>query len=218
MLEAAQPLELPAGTHLIQTGEVPSQVSFVESGLLAVSEVSEHGTGRITVLAGPEAIVPIGLLSESAEPDRVEVWAMVYSRVLRVDANSLRSRLAEGGPLDTAVRDYLIRLCQRLGADLQINKDFNLLQRTAATLLELAERLQPEYRLVEEGRVYPASIVPISHDVLARRLGTVREVATESLGQLREEGYIETLYRRVEIEDPEGLQARAGGAYRQFSC
>lgn len=214
LLASARVMDFNAGTHLIHPGSPFNQIALVEFGMLAVSEVSEHGTGRITVLAGPEALVPVSLLTPVTAETPCEAWALVDSRLLLLDARDVQKWVTEGGPLTVAVLNYLAQLNHRLATDLQITKDFNLVQRTAAALLEISERL-PRGSTVER-KPLPPNIVPVSHEVLARRLGTVREVATESLGQLREEDLIETLYRRVEIVDAEGLRRRAGGAYRRF--
>jgi CRP-like cAMP-binding protein len=51
--------------------------------------------------------------------------------------------------------------------------------------------------------------LPVTHQELASRLGTVREVVSRNLGRFRAQGLIEIHDRRVRIVNQPGLQREA---------
>jgi CRP/FNR family transcriptional regulator len=51
--------------------------------------------------------------------------------------------------------------------------------------------------------------LPMTHQELASRLGTVREVVSRNLARFRADGLIRIQGRQVEIADPAGLQGEA---------
>jgi CRP/FNR family cyclic AMP-dependent transcriptional regulator len=71
-------------------------------------------------------------------------------------------------------------------------------QRLARTLLEFG-------RTAVEG----AFLLPATHQELASRLGTVREVVSRNLSRFQAEGLIRMEKRKVKIIDPDGLEQEA---------
>jgi CRP-like cAMP-binding protein len=53
-------------------------------------------------------------------------------------------------------------------------------------------------------------VLQLSHDVIAQLLGARRQSVSRVLGGLRDRGLVTTAYRRLVLEDPDGLQAVAG--------
>jgi CRP/FNR family transcriptional regulator len=51
--------------------------------------------------------------------------------------------------------------------------------------------------------------LPSSHEELAMRLGTVREVVSRNLSRFQAEGFLEIERRRVRILDADGLRSEA---------
>jgi len=71
-------------------------------------------------------------------------------------------------------------------------------QRLARILLQAAE---------ESGGAENA--VNLTHEELALRLGTVREVVSRNLARFQDEGIVRLVRRQIEIAAPEALRAEA---------
>lgn len=68
--------------------------------------------------------------------------------------------------------------------------------------------------LVKESRLSGSDELKITHDKLARHLGSAREVVTRILKFLHSEGLIELSRGSIRILDPAGLELRAGDSAR----
>ena len=81
-------------------------------------------------------------------------------------------------------------------------------QRRVIQLMHKTVLAQVSDLLLEESR--PNGEVRLSQATIAALLGVSRQSVNEALGKLREDGFIETGYRRVVILDETALQAAAG--------
>lgn len=75
-------------------------------------------------------------------------------------------------------------------------------QRVAAALIQAAER-QPDGEMA----------VNLTHEELAARLGTVREVVSRNLSRFQAEGHIQIVKRQIQVLDRQALQAEAETEY-----
>ncbi|MGC4056038.1 MAG: helix-turn-helix domain-containing protein [Paludibaculum sp.] len=55
--------------------------------------------------------------------------------------------------------------------------------------------------------------IPLTHEELALRLGTVREVVSRNLARFQAEGMVRIVKRQIEIADRGALQAEADTEY-----
>ena len=61
--------------------------------------------------------------------------------------------------------------------------------------------------LLEERRIEGADLLPLTHERIARHLGTAREVVTRMLRYFQSEGLVKLRRGGVELLDRKGLQA-----------
>lgn len=94
---------------------------------------------------------------------------------------------------------------------------FAMLSDRLSDLMERVERLafhRLDRRMAEfltERADAGFSMVAMTHQQIADEIGSVREMATRTLGQLAEQGLVELSRAGVRIADPEGLRALAQG-------
>ena len=68
--------------------------------------------------------------------------------------------------------------------------------------------------LVEEGRLLNSTVLPLTHDTIARHLGSAREVITRLLKYFQNEGLVKLSRGAVEMTAPDRLAALAAGSLR----
>ncbi len=68
--------------------------------------------------------------------------------------------------------------------------------------------------LVEESRLLDSAVLPLTHEAIARHLGSAREVITRLLKYFQSEGLVRLSRGAVELTAPERLAALAAGSLR----
>lgn len=168
------------GTALMRTGETPSGVMYVRSGLMKSFRASQEGREIAVahVAAGEICLMSVVcMLANGASPvDAVamedsEVWVLPKREFLRLQASSPE--------------------VQQFVAEVLLAKTSALISR----IEELAflpirvrlERFLQQYHKVENGELF----VSMTHDEIARSLGTSREVVSRLLLEMAAEGKVE---------------------------
>ncbi|MEZ5404147.1 MAG: Crp/Fnr family transcriptional regulator [Bryobacteraceae bacterium] len=186
----------PAGSHLFAEGDRASNLFLLLSGTVKISRTS--GCGRevmLSLVQAPSSLEETALFEGSVYPSTaVAVEDCVAGIVSARDFQSLCRR-------NPSIAMMALRLAggrvRQLMDTIERIRFASLRQRLAAELLEIPEGIGP---------------VAVTHQELASRLGTAREVVSRALGRLRDRGIVEATGRRIGIVDREALQREAAGA------
>jgi CRP/FNR family transcriptional regulator len=164
-------------------------------GTVKISKTSP--TGREIMLAmesAPSSVAEVPLFDEGDYPATVRALTAVTAYLIRKE-DFRRYCLAHP---EVALRVFAIlgrRLRQLVGLIEAITFG-SLRQRLARLLLESSERGEMES-------------APLTHEELAMRLGTVREVVSRNLARFQAEGMVKIDRRQIVITDAEALRAEA---------
>ncbi|HEU4354891.1 MAG TPA: Crp/Fnr family transcriptional regulator [Actinomycetota bacterium] len=188
-------ISVPAGSVVYRDEEAP-RVIVVVSGLLRVFLSSEDGR-QVTVRYARSGDIA-GLPLVVGGPAPMSIQAMTGSSILALRVDALRSMLGSDPAVATACAEELTRQLYRALDEISEHTFLSVRQRVARHLLDLVE--------VGAG---PPLVVELSQQELADEIGTVREVVTRTLRQLREEGMIETSREGVQLLDPVRLSEEA---------
>jgi CRP/FNR family transcriptional regulator, anaerobic regulatory protein len=194
LLAAAQWMELPAGTVLFDERQGCEGFPFLIDGSVRVSKCSPNGRELplYRIVAGETCILSAScLLGRAAYNARG--LAETPLRLMLLPAPAFDELLAA-----PAFRSFVFHLfAERLADLMQLVEEVafrRLDQRLAAVLLG-------------KGRV-----LHVTHQQLADELGSVREIVSRLLKGFADQGLVRLAREQVEILDPAGLRALAGGA------
>ena len=196
LLAQAVRISVPTGS-LIYRDEESARVIVVVSGLLRVFLSSADGR-QVTVRYARSGDVA-GLALVVGGPAPMSIQAMTGSSVLALHVDTLRSLLASDPGVARACAEELTRQLYRALDDVSEQAFLSVRQRVVRHLLDLASP--------GEG---PHLLVHVSQQQLADAVGSVREVVTRTLHQLRDDGLVETARDEIVLLDLVRLSEEAG--------
>jgi CRP/FNR family transcriptional regulator len=182
------------GEAVIWQGEPCSGLFILRSGSAKLFKLSAKGRELIVRTIEEGATfneVPVFDHGSNA----VNVAALEQSEIWVVEANAIRRTLEEHPEMAQAVINNLTRNLRML---VGVVEELSFCQVTNR-LARLISRLPPEH-LQEQA---------MTQDMLAARLGTVREVVARSLKDLERSGAIQVERRRIRVLDEQVLEAWA---------
>ncbi len=184
-----------AGEVMFYEGDPCEGLFVVGEGTVKICKTSP--TGREIMLAmetAPSSVAEAPLFDEGDYPATVRTLTPVTAYLIRKE-DFRRYCLAHP---EVALRVFAIlgrRLRQLVGLIEAITFG-SVRQRLARLLLESHERGEMES-------------APLTHEELAMRLGTVREVVSRNLARFQAEGMVKIDRRQIVITDAEALRAEA---------
>jgi CRP/FNR family transcriptional regulator len=196
LLAGAIRITVPTGALIYRDGESP-RVIVVMSGLLRVFLRSADGR-QVTVRYVRDGDVA-GLLLVLGGPGPTSIQAMTSATVAALQIDTLRSLLASDPRVARACAEELTRQLYKALEDLSEQAFLPLRERLVLQLLDLASPGDERHLVVRA-----------SQQELADAIGSVREVVTRTLRQLRDEGLIGTSRDRIVLLDPMRLSEEVG--------
>lgn len=188
-------ISVPGGALIYRDEESPRLIVVV-SGLLRVFLSSEDGR-QVTVRYARSGDVA-GLPLVVGGPGPMSIQAMTGASVVALRVETLRSLLESDRAVARACAEELTRQLYRALDEISEQTFLSVRQRIARQLLDL----------VAAG-AGPPLVVRLSQHELADEIGTVREVVTRALHQLRDDGLIETSRDGIVLVDPVRLSEEA---------
>jgi CRP/FNR family transcriptional regulator len=179
------------GETVFLEGEPPRALFVVWRGALKVFKVGEAGREQILEIEGPGRTVAELPLFDGL-PYPASCAAMEDSIVLMLPGESFHRLLAREPSLARAVIASLSRRLRHMVALVEEISLKAVRQRLAGLLLELAEE-GDSFRL------------PWTHQEIAARIGTVREIVSRTFSRMAQEGALRIEGRAITILDREKL-------------
>lgn len=183
------------GEALFYEGDPCDGLYVIGEGTVKISKTGP--TGREIMLAmetAPSSVAEVPLFDEGAYPATVKALTPVTAYLLRKE--DFRRFCMQHPEVPLRVFAVLGRRLRQLVSLIEAITFGSMRQRLARILLESHERGE-----LEEA--------PLTHEELAARLGTVREVISRNLARFQAEGILRIDRRRIVICDPEALRAEA---------
>ena len=172
---------------------------LVVDGAVKVSRISDSGRETVLDVESSESFFGLsGILGEGRRGEAATAWERSSVMEWRVeDLRELMARSPELGPsLMRMVAKKLIEADQRIES---FAVD-HIPRRLIKTLLRLGERFGES-----TGSNGHLRLMPFTHELLARHVGTSREIVTQHMSQMRRKGVLD--YSRAGLEfDPSVLR------------
>jgi len=188
-------ISVPAGA-VVYRDEDPARLIVVVSGLLRVYLTSEEGRQVTVRYARSGDIAGLPLAVGGLAP--MNIQSMTGASVVALSVDALRSMLESDPDVARACAEELTHQLYRALDEISEQTFLTVRQRVARQLLDL----------VAAG-AGPPLVVRLSQQELADEIGTVREVVTRTIHQLRDDGLIETSRDGIVLVDPVRLSEEA---------
>ena len=183
-----------AGTDILHPGDEVSGAYIVRSGAIRVYYVDENAReGTLYwIRPGESCILALNSLFSDLPYPAFAAIDEDHTEIIFLPGEAFREVFAE----EPAVQSFLFeQLSSRVFALLRTLEEKMRLPQEERLVLLLLDLADPEGR------------VQISHDKLARHLGTVREVVSRLLRNLSAQGLVELSHGCVRIKNRPGLEA-----------
>jgi len=194
----ASPHSFPAGATLFYEGDACPGLWLIGSGKVKITKTSPSGREiMLAVESAPSSVAEVPLFDGGGYPANVSAISDTVAFLLHKD--DFR-RFCEQHPQVPLKLLAVVGKRLRVLVQLIENVTFgSVRQRLARVLLQASEGL-PAGQSLE---------IAITHEELAARLGTVREVVSRNLSRFQTEGLVKAGKRQIAIADLEALRAEA---------
>jgi CRP/FNR family transcriptional regulator len=191
-LPISKTTEYRKGQMIYGVDAFPRNIYLVVKGTVGISHIAEDGTEvlldivRPDELFGESAFLDVVRRSDRAQAiENAQLMAWAVSDMEELVTKRPRLALAMLQILAQRNVEYTLRI-ESFAID-------SIARRLARSLLRLSDRLgTPE----ESGSV---RMMPLSHYMLSRYIGTSREIVTHHMGQFRKQGYVDYSRRGISL-------------------
>jgi CRP-like cAMP-binding protein len=198
-LPQLEPVELPLGTVLYESGASMTYVYFPTNAIVSLLYVLESGASAEIAVVGFEGVVGISIfMGGGSTPSRAVVQSGGMGFRLRADA--IKGEFERSGPVMHLMLRYTQALITQMTQTAVCNRHHSLDQQLCRWLLLSLDRLRSnELRMTQE--------------LIANMLGVRREGVTEAALSLQKDHLIRYVRGRITVLDRPGLEQRTCECY-----
>ena len=196
---ALEPIEMPLGQVLYESGRTLSHVYFPTNAIVSLLYVMENGASAEIAVVGNEGIVGISLfMGGESTPSRTVVQSA--GRGFRLKAQTMKDEFNRAGPVLHLMLRYTQALITQMAQTAVCNRHHSLDQQLCRWLLLSLDRLE-------------GSELVMTQELIANMLGVRREGVTEGALKLQRAGLIRYARGHISVLDREGLEKRTCECY-----
>jgi CRP-like cAMP-binding protein len=199
LLSALEPISLPLGLVLYESGGILDYVYFPTDSIVSLLYVMVDGASAEIAVTGREGLVGIALfMGGETTPSRAVVQSA--GQGYRLKAASLKKEFDNGGALQHLALRYTQALITQMAQTAVCNRHHSVEQQLCRWLLLSLDRL-------------PSNELTMTQELIANMLGVRREGVTEAAGRLQAAGLIRYRRGHIEVLDRPMLEARVCECY-----
>jgi len=198
-LPQLEPVTMPLGLVLYESGRTLSHVYFPTTAIVSLLYVMENGASAEIAVVGHEGVVGISLfMGGESTPSRAVVQSA--GQGLRLRANVIKQEFEQAGPAMHLLLRYTQALITQMAQTAVCNRHHSLDQQLCRWLLLSLDRL-------------PGNELVMTQELIANMLGVRREGVTEAALKLQKIGLIRYSRGRISVLDRPGLEQRTCECY-----
>lgn len=203
LLPYLEPVSLSCGEDLYELEEPIDEVYFPESAVVSHLYLLEDGNMTEAAMIGKEGMTGLSVIFASPVPT---YWTqvLVAGTALRIEAEVLKAEFARGGAMQRLLLSYAGARIAHLSQRAVCNGRHTVGERLSGWLLMIHDRVGDDQ-------------LPLTHEQIARHLGTRRASITEATTTLRDRELISSNRGQIRIIDRSGLEQVACECYRTLS-
>jgi CRP-like cAMP-binding protein len=177
------------------------QVYFLQKGLVSVSGRAMRDRWVEVWLIGSEGMTGIPVVLDDYKDPPLRRVVQVGGSAITISTRDLRHAFEHSTALRSVFLRYVSVVVLQISQSSACNAVHSLSQRLSRWLLLARDGLQED-------------AIPLTHQVLSRLLAVRRPSVTECLGHLEKEGSIRNTRARIEVVDPDKLDASSCECHR----
>ena len=194
-----EPVELPLGQVLYESGAAMSFVYFPTNSIVSLLYVLEDGASAEIAVVGFEGLVGISIfMGGGSTPSRAVVQSAGSGYRLRADV--IKAEFDHAGPVMHLLLRYTQALITQMAQTAVCNRHHSLDQQLCRWLLLSLDRLQ-------------SNQLVMTQELIANMLGVRREGVTEAALKLQRAGLISYVRGHINVLDRPGLEGRTCECY-----
>jgi CRP-like cAMP-binding protein len=198
-LPQLEPVEMPLGLVLYESGAKLEHVYFPTSAIISLLYVMEDGASAEIAVVGKEGIVGVSLfMGGESTPSRAVVQSAGWG--FRLRAAVMKEEFNRAGPVLHLLLHYTQALITQMAQTAVCNRHHSLDQQLCRWLLLSLDRLE-------------ASELVMTQELIANMLGVRREGVTEAAMKLQKAGLIRYIRGHITVLNRSGLEARSCECY-----
>jgi CRP-like cAMP-binding protein len=198
-LPLLEPVDLPLGKVLYESGGVMSHVVFPTNAIVSLLYVLENGASAEIAVVGHEGMVGISIfMGGGSTPSRAVVQSA--GRGFRLRASVLKDEFARSSPVMHLLLRYTQALITQMTQTAVCNRHHSLDQQLCRWLLLSLDRL-------------PGDELVMTQELIANMLGVRREGVTEAALSLQKAGLIRYARGHITVLNRPGLERRTCECY-----
>jgi CRP-like cAMP-binding protein len=195
-----EPVSMPLGQVICESGRKPGHVYFPTTAIVSLLSVLEDGSSTEVAAVGNEGLVGISLfLGGETTPTRAVVQSA--GKAFRLEARLLRAEFNLAGSLQRLLLRYTQSLMTQVTQTAVCNRHHSLSQQLCRWLLTSLDR-RPNDELL------------MTQESIATMLGVRRESVTEAAGKLQNAGVIEYRRGHIKVVDRPKLESMSCECYQ----
>jgi len=200
LLPNLQPLNLPLGKVLYESGEKMDFVYFPTTAIISLLYIMENGSSAEIGVVGNDGLVGIAIfMGGDTTPNRAVVQSA--GTTFKMKANLMKDEFTRGGRFHGLCLRYTQALITQISQTAVCNRLHSVDQQLCRWLLLSHDRL-PSDRLI------------MTQDLIANMLGVRREGITHAAKRLQTAGYISYVRGDMTILDRKGLESGVCECYQ----
>ena len=197
--EQLEVVSLTLGVTLYRPDELIDFVYFPTEGVVSLLAVLEGGETVETGVVGREGMVGFPVVFGTYKTAN-QALVQGSGSALRLRAKSLHALIKNGGPLHDLLLRYIYTIVSQISQTAACNRIHTLNERLARWLLLTHDRINRDQ-------------FSLTHELLARMLGTRRAGVSVAASALRDAGLIDYSRGQVEVLDRKGLEEASCECY-----
>jgi CRP-like cAMP-binding protein len=198
-LPLLEPVELPLGLVLYESGRTLSHVYFPTTAIVSLLFVLENGESAEIAVTGFEGVVGISLfMGGESTPSRAVVQSAGVG--YRLSSGAIKEAFHRNGPVMHVMLRYTQALITQMAQTAVCNRHHTLDKQLCRWLLLSMDRLRGDELVMTQ-------------ELIANMLGVRREGVTEAAVKLQSAGLIRYSRGRITVLDRPGLERRTCECY-----
>jgi CRP-like cAMP-binding protein len=194
-----EPVEMPLGQVLYESGGVLSHVYFPTSSIVSLLYVTESGSSAEIAVVGFEGLVGVSLfMGGGSTPSRGVVQSA--GQGFRLKAEVMKTEFERSGPVLHLLLRYTQALITQMSQTAVCNRHHSLDQQLCRWLLLSLDRLRGDDLVMTQ-------------ELIANMLGVRREGVTEAALKLQQAGLIRYARGHISVLDRPALEKRVCECY-----
>lgn len=184
--------EYAKGQLIYSLNTFPTNIYLVLKGTVGISHMAGDGTALLLDIVRPDELFgECAFLGEDRPTGSAE--AMERTEIMSWAVSEMEDLVTKRPRLAVALLQVLVRRNAEYTRRIESFSIDTVAQRLARSLLRFSERLGTQ---TESGPVW---MMPITHQMLSRYIGTSREIVSHHMNQFRKNGYVTYSRRGISL-------------------